>query len=188
MCPYADIPAFKEPHTRATLADIQTRLRNDMELRSDYASLSSEIFSQTEAYLVAIRKMGCTRPLVEPTLFTPEELEGRKDWDMYWSRVRRGGKKRQVTCQGRIIFERNSQNQVIVRLVCSGALDLLSAETSFIDVSITRRQARITSTIFLGDRQVNMTCAILKLCLMAMRRRLSLLKMLPQTPDMAPER
>ena len=104
VCPSVDKDAFSEPHTHASLANVQTRLRRDCEGRLQYASPSKDIFCRTAAYLTAIRKLGCSRPLSEATECSSDEEERKKMMEIYWTQVRRGYWPKETPCEGRLLF------------------------------------------------------------------------------------
>ncbi|KAJ6456641.1 hypothetical protein C8R47DRAFT_1165259 [Mycena vitilis] len=108
ICPFSDEDCLSKGHTRASLARIQTRLRNDREERLQYASPTKDIFCRTAAYLSAIRKLGCSRPLEDITLLTPDEEERRLTLDLYWKQVQRGYRPKEASCEGRMILRHDS--------------------------------------------------------------------------------
>ncbi|KAJ7019900.1 hypothetical protein C8F04DRAFT_1197252, partial [Mycena alexandri] len=105
--PNTDIDSLTVPHTSASRANIQTRLRQDREERLQYASPSKDIFCRTAAYLSALRKLGCSRPLVEETLFSESDEEQKKTLEIYRDQVRRGHRPKHDACEGRIVFQYN---------------------------------------------------------------------------------
>jgi hypothetical protein len=115
VCPKADADALSESHTRASLANIQTRLRRDRDDRLQYASPTKDIFCRTAAYLTALRKLGCSRPLLEPTLRSEEEAEALETREIYWQLVRRGYRPKEGTCEGRLLFHYDSHGRPHVR-------------------------------------------------------------------------
>ncbi|KAK7019278.1 hypothetical protein R3P38DRAFT_2632453 [Favolaschia claudopus] len=115
ICPYADRDSLLQAHTTASLANIQTRLRNDRENRLQFASPTKDIFCRTAAYLTATRKLGCSRPLDLPTNFSEEEEEQRMLLETYWQQVRRGQRSREGLCEGKLLFFYDSHNRPHVR-------------------------------------------------------------------------
>ncbi|KAJ7048278.1 hypothetical protein C8F01DRAFT_1285136 [Mycena amicta] len=103
VCPFADIPVLSEPHTAASRASIQSRLRHDRDTRMSKAGTDRRVFETTAAYITALRKHGCHRPLVEATHFTEEEEREREIHAAYLNMVRRG-QPASASCQGRLRF------------------------------------------------------------------------------------
>ncbi|KAJ7757604.1 hypothetical protein B0H16DRAFT_1457764 [Mycena metata] len=102
VCPQSDKDNLAMPHTSASRANIQTWLRQDREDRLQYASPSKDIFCRTAAYLSAVRKLGCSRPLVEETLFSESEEEQKEVSEIY---------RQQGVCEGRIIFQYDNRGR-----------------------------------------------------------------------------
>jgi hypothetical protein len=115
ICPHADRDALLEPHTHASLANIQTRLRHDRDKRLEYASPSKDIFCRTAAYLAALCQLGCSRPLVEPTTRSTEEEQEKEMCDIYWNQVCRGYHPKDGNCEGRLLFHCNSHGHPHIR-------------------------------------------------------------------------
>ncbi|KAJ7764293.1 hypothetical protein B0H16DRAFT_1799720 [Mycena metata] len=115
VCPRSDIDALSEPHTFATRELISTRLKNDREDRLQLASPNKEVFARTAAYLTALRKLGCCRPLVEITALSMTELETKEATDFYNSQVQRGYRPPDGTCEGRLVFEYDAYDNPVVR-------------------------------------------------------------------------
>ncbi|KAJ7830070.1 hypothetical protein B0H14DRAFT_3715963 [Mycena olivaceomarginata] len=111
ICPYADVDTLSESHTVASLALIQSCLRRDREQRLEIASPSKDIFQRTAAYITALRKLGCSRPLVEPTPLSAEEAEEKETRELYWSQVKRGHRPKEGTCEGKLLFSYDSHHQ-----------------------------------------------------------------------------
>ncbi|KAJ7730898.1 hypothetical protein DFH07DRAFT_756061 [Mycena maculata] len=85
--------------------DVQKRLTHDREERLQYASPSKDIFCRTSSYISALRKFGCSRPLAEPTLLSPDQQERAQLQEIYLQQVQRGLRPRDGKCQGRLLFE-----------------------------------------------------------------------------------
>ncbi|KAF8145358.1 hypothetical protein K438DRAFT_1630265 [Mycena galopus ATCC 62051] len=84
-------------------------LRNDRKDWLQYASPTKDIFCRTAAYLTALRRLGCSRPLAEPTPLSLEEEEAREVYQIYIQQVRRGHRT-DGTCEGKILFRYDSHN------------------------------------------------------------------------------
>ncbi|KAJ6455123.1 hypothetical protein C8R47DRAFT_1251161 [Mycena vitilis] len=56
----------------------------------------------------AIRKLGCSRPLEDITLLTPDEEERHLTLDLYWKQVQRGYRPKEASCEGRMILRHDS--------------------------------------------------------------------------------
>ncbi|KAJ6505572.1 hypothetical protein C8R45DRAFT_1091275 [Mycena sanguinolenta] len=91
ICRYSDTQLVELPHVSASLADVKERLQNDCEQRSETSSPSKDVFLRTVAYLAAIQKLGCSRPLSEQTFFLASEEEERQTREIYLQ-------------QGRLVF------------------------------------------------------------------------------------
>jgi hypothetical protein len=66
---------IREPHSHATRALLQDRFRDDRQARLDGASPSRDVFQKTAALVAALRKLGCSAPLCEETIFESDEEE-----------------------------------------------------------------------------------------------------------------
>ncbi|KAJ6467409.1 hypothetical protein C8R45DRAFT_938748 [Mycena sanguinolenta] len=104
ICPYSDTQLVELPHTSASLADVKERLQNDREQRSETSSPSKDVFLRTVAYLAAIQKLGCSRPLSEQTFFLASEEEERQTREIYLQQVQRGYRMPGGICEGRLVF------------------------------------------------------------------------------------
>ncbi|KAJ7145085.1 hypothetical protein C8R43DRAFT_890873 [Mycena crocata] len=105
VCPFSDTLSLSQPHTHASRANIQTRLRQDRDERLQHASPTKDIFSKTSAYLAAIRKLGCSHP--PDTQLANNDVPQQDDiMEYYWKQRSRGYRPKDSTCEGkiRIIF------------------------------------------------------------------------------------
>ncbi|KAJ7122259.1 hypothetical protein C8R44DRAFT_622063 [Mycena epipterygia] len=114
VCPYSDIDTLSQPHTQASKEDVQARLKQDREDRLQYASPSKEIFCRTAAYLTALRKLGCCRPLVQETELSIDLEERKQTRDIYLQQIQRGYRPKDASCEGRLLFGYNSQGQAYI--------------------------------------------------------------------------
>ncbi|KAJ6578506.1 hypothetical protein B0H19DRAFT_1062987 [Mycena capillaripes] len=114
VCPHSDLEALSVPHTSATREAIEERLSNDREERLQYASPSKDMFCRTKAYLTALRKLGCCRPLVEVTALSTSEEENREAKQIYMHQIQRGYRPPDGTCEGRLLFEYDSHDNPVV--------------------------------------------------------------------------
>jgi hypothetical protein len=90
-------------------------LKFDREERLQYASPSKDIFCKTAAYVTALRKLGCSRPLVEATERSADEEERKETLDIYWDQIRRGYRPKNTVCEGRLLFGYNSRQQPYIK-------------------------------------------------------------------------
>ncbi|KAJ6528617.1 hypothetical protein DFH09DRAFT_1285472 [Mycena vulgaris] len=90
MCLSSDEEELAIPHTKASRDDVRDRLRKDREDRLQYVSPSRDIFLRTSAYLAALQKLGCSRPLAEVTNLSTTEEEQREARDLYLFQTQRG--------------------------------------------------------------------------------------------------
>ncbi|KAJ6580121.1 hypothetical protein DFH09DRAFT_1029996 [Mycena vulgaris] len=93
-----------ERHTTCA-DDVRDRLRKDREDRLQYVSPSRDIFLRTSAYLAALQKLGCSRPLAEVTNLSTTEEEQREARDLYLFQTQRGYRMKEGLCEGRIVFD-----------------------------------------------------------------------------------
>ncbi|KAJ7232408.1 hypothetical protein C8J57DRAFT_1533133 [Mycena rebaudengoi] len=94
------------PHTKATREDVRERLRKDREERLQYVSPSRDIFLKTLAYITAIQKLGCSRPLFEATgNISDTEAEMQEARELYLSQTQRGYRMEEGICEGRVVFD-----------------------------------------------------------------------------------
>lgn len=94
---------------------VRERLQVDRDLRLEYASPSRDVFVRTSAYLAALRKLGCGRPRWDFTCLTPAEQEQREIQQQFEMQVGRGYQMEKITCQGRLVFEYDSQGHPQVK-------------------------------------------------------------------------
>ncbi|KAF8152705.1 hypothetical protein K438DRAFT_2079307 [Mycena galopus ATCC 62051] len=104
VCPYGDLDVLSLPHTSATRADIKERLQNDRYLRLESTSPTKDVFLRTVAYLAAIQRMGCRRPLTEETFLLASEQEERETRELYLQQIQRGYRSKEGICEGRLVF------------------------------------------------------------------------------------
>ncbi|KAJ7210251.1 hypothetical protein C8J57DRAFT_1257262 [Mycena rebaudengoi] len=94
------------PHTKATREDVRERLRKDREERLQYVSPSRDIFLKTLAYITAIQKLGCSRPLFEATgNISDTEAEMQEARELYLSQTQCGYRMEEGICEGRVVFD-----------------------------------------------------------------------------------
>lgn len=106
------------PHTRASRADVQERLRKDREERLQYVSPSRDIFLKTLAYITAIQKLGCSGPLFEVTgNFSETEEEMQEARDLYLFQTQRGYRMKEGICEGRVVFDYGDNGRPYIRQV-----------------------------------------------------------------------
>ncbi|KAJ6528652.1 hypothetical protein DFH09DRAFT_1413445 [Mycena vulgaris] len=105
MCLSSDEEELAIPHTKASRDDVRDRLRKDREDRLQYVSPSRDIFLRTSAYLAALQKLGCSRPLAEVTNLSTTEEEQREARDLYLFQTQRGYRMKEGLCEGRIVFD-----------------------------------------------------------------------------------
>lgn len=120
---------------------VQERLRNDREIRLEYASPSRDIFQRTAAYLSALQKLGCHRPALESTHFLASEKDIRDARENYMFITQRGYKTSGSLCDGRLIFDYDSHKRPHVRYVNQHILPLAkSLNLCVAAANITRRR------------------------------------------------
>ncbi|KAJ6543739.1 hypothetical protein DFH09DRAFT_1390311 [Mycena vulgaris] len=105
ICPNSNEEELAIPHTKASRDDVRDRLRKDREDRLQYVSPSRDIFLRTSAYLAALQKLGCSRPLAEVTNLSTTEEEQREARDLYLFQTQRGYRMKEGLCEGRIVFD-----------------------------------------------------------------------------------
>ncbi|KAJ6484352.1 hypothetical protein C8R47DRAFT_1072982 [Mycena vitilis] len=106
ICPNSDIDKLSAPHTKASREDVQARLQKDRADRLQFVSPSRDIFLKTLAYIMAIQKLGCSRPLFEATAnFSDTEEELKDARDLYLFQTQRGYRMKDGLCEGRVVFD-----------------------------------------------------------------------------------
>ncbi|KAJ7931892.1 hypothetical protein B0H13DRAFT_1857544 [Mycena leptocephala] len=115
VCPQSDLDSLSEPHTHATREAVQERLQRDRDERMQYVSPLKDTFCRTSAYLAALRKLGCCRPLVEATRLSPTEAETREATELYMQQVQRGYRPKEGICEGRLVFEYDDRDRAVIR-------------------------------------------------------------------------
>jgi hypothetical protein len=105
ICPNSNEEELSVPHTKTSREDVRERLRKDREDRPQYVSPSRDIFLKTSAYLAALQKLGCSRPLLEVTNLSATEEEAREAWELYMLQTQRGYRMKEGLCEGRIVFD-----------------------------------------------------------------------------------
>ncbi|KAJ6580689.1 hypothetical protein B0H19DRAFT_1060427 [Mycena capillaripes] len=90
ICPHVNQLKIREPHSHATRALLQQRFRDDRQARIDGASLSRVVFQKTAALVAALRKLGCSAPLCEETIFESDEEEVHEALVFHCKRNQRG--------------------------------------------------------------------------------------------------
>lgn len=104
------------PHTKATREDVRERLRKDREERLQYFSPSRDIFLKTLAYITAIQKLGCSRPLFEATgNISDTEAEMQEARELYLSQTQRGYRMKEGICEGRVVFDYTDDGRPYIR-------------------------------------------------------------------------
>ncbi|KAJ7140269.1 hypothetical protein C8R43DRAFT_892789 [Mycena crocata] len=105
VCPYSDKDLLSLPHVSAMRSDVQDRLENDRLYRLQSSSPSKDVFLHTVAYLAAVQKLGCNRPLNEQTFLTASEEEERQARELYLLQIQRGSRIPEGICDGRLVFD-----------------------------------------------------------------------------------
>lgn len=104
VCPHSDKELLSLPHVSATRADVKERLKNDRDLRLESSSPSKDVFMRTVAYVAALQKLGCRRPLSEETFLLASEDEERQTQALYLDQIQRGYRRNEGICEGRLVF------------------------------------------------------------------------------------
>ncbi|KAJ7031452.1 hypothetical protein C8F04DRAFT_924530, partial [Mycena alexandri] len=119
ICPNSDEDHLRTPHTKASREDVREQLRKDREDRLQYVSPTRDIFLKTSAYLAAIQKLGCTRPLLEVTNLSATEEEARETREIYLHQVQRGYRTKEGLCEGRVVFDYGDNGKPYIRYLAS---------------------------------------------------------------------
>ncbi|KAF8128839.1 hypothetical protein K438DRAFT_1645085 [Mycena galopus ATCC 62051] len=122
-CPHSDVEFLSVPHVSATRADVRERLQNDCDNRLESSSPSKDVFLRTVAYIAAVQKMGCRRPISEETFLLTSEEEERETREIYLQQIRRGQRQTEGICEGRIIFANDDNDQPYI-CIGNGTLDV----------------------------------------------------------------
>ncbi|KAK7031741.1 hypothetical protein R3P38DRAFT_2521802 [Favolaschia claudopus] len=105
ICPNSDTEELSIPHTKASREDVRDRLKKDRDDRLQYVSPTRDIFLKTSAFLAALQKLGCGRPLHEVTTLSVSEEEEWEAKELYTYQVQRGYRAKEGLCEGRIVFD-----------------------------------------------------------------------------------
>ncbi|KAG6824163.1 hypothetical protein H0H92_007812, partial [Tricholoma furcatifolium] len=105
ICPYTNIEALSEPHTKATLEAIAERLTNDRSSRLEVSTPEYHIYQKTAALISAIRKVGCRGPEFEETILQPSEQVHYDNTREMVRKQMRGYIPTLVRCKGRILLK-----------------------------------------------------------------------------------
>lgn len=104
------------PHTKATREDVRERLRKDREERLQYVTPTRDIFLKTLAYITAVQKLGCSRPLFEVTNnISDTEAEMQEARELYLSQIQRGYRMKEGICEGRVVFDYGNDGRPYIR-------------------------------------------------------------------------
>ncbi|KAJ6535548.1 hypothetical protein B0H19DRAFT_1271291 [Mycena capillaripes] len=104
--PYTDMELLSLPHVAATRQDVKERLQNDRDERLESASPSKDVFLRTSAYLAALQKLGCSRPMNEETFRSASEEEEHAARELYLFQIQRGYRMKEGgVCEGRLVFD-----------------------------------------------------------------------------------
>ncbi|KAJ7466610.1 hypothetical protein B0H11DRAFT_1733200 [Mycena galericulata] len=140
ICPKVNRDKMTEPHTHATRALLQQRLLNDREARLAGTSPTRDVFQKTSALVSALRKMGCSVPLCEDTIYDSDEEEARDAMILHRKRNRRGYTPIEATCEGRLKLSydhrrqpyiNNNKNHYFNSTISDGSYDLSYLEALF---------------------------------------------------------
>ncbi|KAJ6477108.1 hypothetical protein C8R47DRAFT_393343 [Mycena vitilis] len=115
ICPQVDQRTVKEPHFCASRALLQERLRNDRDIRLSGASPSRDIFQKTAALVAALRKIGCSAPLCEETLFDSDEEEVQDALIFHRRRHQRGYVPKTDSCEGRLYLSHDFKGRPLIK-------------------------------------------------------------------------
>ncbi|KAK7015317.1 hypothetical protein R3P38DRAFT_2637341 [Favolaschia claudopus] len=121
--------------TSATRADVKERLQNDREFREETFSPSRDVFLRTLAYLAALKKLGCSRPLDEETYLLTSEDEERETREIYLHQIQRGYRPKEGICEGRLVFGRSDDDEERPFICCEHYIPG-SSKDHFYDSSI----------------------------------------------------
>ncbi|KAJ7029938.1 hypothetical protein C8F04DRAFT_1368646 [Mycena alexandri] len=115
ICPKVNRDNMTEPHTCATRELLRERLCNDRDTRIAGASPSRDVFQKTGALFSALRKMGCSAPLCEETVYDSDEEEARDAMVLHHRRNRRGYDPKATQCEGRLLLRYDYQQQPYIK-------------------------------------------------------------------------
>ncbi|KAJ7032105.1 hypothetical protein C8F04DRAFT_1185343 [Mycena alexandri] len=173
ICPNGNIDELSAPHTKASRADVQERLRKDREERLQYTSPSRHVFLKTLAYITAIQKLGCSRPLFEATgNFSATEEEMKDARELYLFQTQRGYRMTDGICEGRVVFDYGEDGRPYIRFMYSTVL--MSAQFTVASIII-QKQTKIIS-MMVQSAMGPITLNTLKLYSAGMNRKRSRLR------------
>ncbi|KAJ6527069.1 hypothetical protein B0H19DRAFT_970076 [Mycena capillaripes] len=147
ICPRVNQLKIREPHSHATRALLQQRFRNDRQARLNGASPSRDVFQKTAALVTALRKLGCSAPRYEETIFESDEEEAHDAFVFHRKRNQRGYVPKQELCEGRLYLrsdfeqkpyikcehysKQNNKNHYLNTSISDGSYDLSYLEALF---------------------------------------------------------
>jgi hypothetical protein len=117
VCPFTDPVTISMPHVHASRDALKSRLLHDRATRLQGSSPSRDIFQKTSAFVTALRKRGCGAPAHETTYWSPAEQIDRKKHLELQSKLQRGYISPEITCDGRLLFDYDGNEQPYIRFV-----------------------------------------------------------------------
>jgi hypothetical protein len=115
ICSLADIPAVSEGHCSASRQSLKLQLEkgHQHDSRQMLDSFTHDLYKKTFAFWMALCKQGCGAPGHEQTYFSAEETSHQLEWADQKVQGQRGDDAK-VTCDGRLVFERDSKGKPLV--------------------------------------------------------------------------
>ncbi|KAJ7693792.1 hypothetical protein B0H16DRAFT_1352014 [Mycena metata] len=138
ICPMSDLESMSTPHTTASRALLQERLRLDRENRMERTSPSRDIFKKTAAVVSAFRRLGCTGSLDEINLFNTEGQAAVDEMNLHRTEHQRGYSSAVATCDGRLQLEcehysSENKDHLVFTSIADGSYDMGYLEALFND-------------------------------------------------------
>jgi hypothetical protein len=93
---------------------LQLRLEVEQKMLHEQRSPIQDVFQKTFALWCALCKQGCGAALDEITFYSEEENLRRQQWQLQQENAHRGHEPL-PTCNGRLVFQRNSKGRPLVR-------------------------------------------------------------------------
>ncbi|KAJ7322001.1 hypothetical protein DFH08DRAFT_818378 [Mycena albidolilacea] len=114
-CPQVNLTEASVPHSSASRAQVQDRLRIDLETHAATTSPNCTIFEKTAAFIAAICSLGCgSSESSEVPNLPPSEQEQWAFLEAHQNQIQRGYEPAIPKCPGRIALEYNYRGKAFV--------------------------------------------------------------------------
>ncbi|KAJ7867739.1 hypothetical protein B0H14DRAFT_3132843 [Mycena olivaceomarginata] len=115
ICPQVNLASVSVPHSVASHALLQARLRVDLETAAASTSPNHLIFQKTAAFIAAIRALGCHSSECDQIRTLPASEQQQQDFlDTRRFHIQRGYRPLNPKCPGRLSLQYNHQGKPLV--------------------------------------------------------------------------